>query len=564
LKKLFSNQRVCAGADYLRSIPLCYNIGRAAVSYLSLKNAPFIIVARDCKSSTEILQLSIADAVCALGGEVLLLDNMTASSAAVLLKKYRADFMLFLYAEDDADAGSGYGARVGENDVRGADGFSPAPNNAVNANDAEGGEGCVDGNAFQGSAGGCFNFIAAVASAATGAGANIAYVIPKSSAVSASRASASAPDVSAASAAICAGEIFVEFFDHTGYNVGTRGEKKIEQIIDADSFYADISADKNEDESPSREGAIYSRHDAYIDYCDFILANIPIENTAQKIVVECGFDCPSAPYIFERLAKGARFYNDFSDIRPFLNDGERISILSKRVLQNGADIGIGFCRAGNAGNAGGACIIIDEKGAVVDNGIVFYLFLKELAAEQKLKQNAGAQDRASIVAASPELNLAVVKALGELNIGVYKTDGSRAGTIKEMVENDIAYGYDSLGRIYFGELFTGCDCIFCAANLCRLINESGKALSALCRTITLKPAKSLHIFAAEGSLNRLTEDELIKQTINLYNYKLSGEGEVVLLRQGSKAVKITAQGEKCCETLAKLKALVTQRLNKNI
>jgi phosphoglucosamine mutase len=542
LKKLFSNQRVCAGADHGRSIPLCYNIGRAAVGYLSLKNAPFIIVAKDCQSSTEILQLSVADAVCALGGEVLLLDNMTASAAAVLLKKYRADFMLFLYASAGESEGGG------ESICGNADGNDGNNIDNIGADNVDTYSGANTDNRGANNTGiyGADDNTNADGGANTDArkGASYSFAAPIIAAPVA--ASVKSPAVPATAQP----DVFVEFFDHTGYNISPRAQKKIEQLIAAASFCADISTDKYEGETPLREGEIYSRPDAYVDYCDFVLSNIPIKNMAQKIVVDCGFDCRlTAPYIFKRLVSDATFYNDFFDGR-LLDDAPRTRLLSKKVLRNKADIGIGFS------GTGGGFSIIDEKGAVVDNGVVFYLFLKELAAKQKLKQNAAA--------VPPELNLSVVKALDEINVRVHKTDGSRKSTVREMVENDIDYGYDSLGRIYFGELFTGCDCIFCAANLCRLLYESGKTLSALCSQITLKPAKSLHIFADEGRLNRLTEDEILKQTINLYNYKLNGEGGVALLRHGSKAVEIAAQGEKCGETLAKLKALVTQRLNKNI
>lgn len=50
------------------------------------------MVSRDADGTGEMLQVAVGDAICAMGGEVLLIDAVTNPAAALLTQKYRADF----------------------------------------------------------------------------------------------------------------------------------------------------------------------------------------------------------------------------------------------------------------------------------------------------------------------------------------------------------------------------------------------------------------------------------------------------------------------------------------
>lgn len=93
MKKRFFKNKIYAGGSDRPGIPLCHSLGKAVFTYASSEiKSPFIMVSRGDSCTEEVLQIAVGDAICASGGEVLLVDSLTVPAAALLTRKYRADF----------------------------------------------------------------------------------------------------------------------------------------------------------------------------------------------------------------------------------------------------------------------------------------------------------------------------------------------------------------------------------------------------------------------------------------------------------------------------------------
>lgn len=93
MKKHFIRGKIFAGDDRRSGVPLCYTLGKAVFTHASNEiKSPFIMVSRDDSAAGEMLQIATGDAICALGGEVLLIDSVSLPAASLLTLKYRADF----------------------------------------------------------------------------------------------------------------------------------------------------------------------------------------------------------------------------------------------------------------------------------------------------------------------------------------------------------------------------------------------------------------------------------------------------------------------------------------
>jgi phosphomannomutase len=262
MKKQFYRGKIFAGDDRRQAVPLCRAIGKAVFTHASeTVKSPFIMLSREGGGADELLQAAVGDAICSLGGEVLLLDDISLPAAALLTRKYRADITL-----------AAAGGRI-------------------------------------------------------------------------------------------------EILDATGCPIGRDAEIKIETLLDTGAAGGEVP--------PRREGEIYGRRDAYLDYCGAILEASGKRKLSAKIaaVAPEGNVQKAAAAVFSRLTKNAVFYTGAE------------SVLGSAARGSGAALGFAFSPCGRR-----VCVA-DEKGAPVDAEAVYCLLAAKMAEKDvfgnTVKQSTG-------------------------------------------------------------------------------------------------------------------------------------------------------------------------------
>lgn len=205
-------------------------------------------------------------------------------------------------------------------------------------------------------------------------------------------------------------------------------------------------------------------------YLDRILKDIKIDRRL-KVVVDPANATGSiiVKDIFDKINADVVYINDISDGRfpnhhPDPSVLENMAQLRKKVLEVGADVGIGL--DGDADRLG----IVDEEGNVVSIDTLMAIIWDDLMP--KAKNKTALFD----VKCSKQLEDEILR-LGGIPY-IYRTGNSyQKNKIKEM---DLVFGGELSGHVFFRDRWDGFDDgIYASLRLLEIISKSGKTLKSL-------------------------------------------------------------------------------------
>jgi len=319
----------------------------------------------------------------------------------------------------------------------------------------------------------------------------------------------------------------IKFFSRKGFKLPDRVELDIERFI----F-------ENHDPShrpTARElGKAYRVSDAIGRYIVFAKNTFPDHLTLDglKIAVDCanGATYKVAPTIFSEL--GAEIIP--VGVEP---NGENINdgcgsmcteTVARVVRDSGAHIGIALDGDGDR------CIMVDERGEVVDGDHIMAMLALSKLREGRLKKNT----LVATIMSNSGLDAALARAGGT----VVRTDVGDRYVVEEMVRGGYNLGGEQSGHIIFLDHTTTGDGIITALQVVKAMVKEDRPLSALSRCMESLPQVLKNVTVREKK--RLEDIPGLCKALKAVEERLHGRGRAFIRYSGTeKLARVTIEGE---------------------
>lgn len=234
------------------------------------------------------------------------------------------------------------------------------------------------------------------------------------------------------------------------------------------------------------------------DYIKMIKNHISIGPKRLKVVYDCGNGTTSivAKKIFKDknityIPLFAKSDGTFPNHHPDPADPKNLENLSKKVLETHADCGIAF--DGDGDRVG----VVDEKGNVIPADQYMIIIWRDIYDKVNIKK--GFYDVKCTKALEDELI--------KLGIESVETRTGNSYTKAISVKNNIPFGGELSGHVYFRDRFIGTDDgIYAGLRLVELLSRSSKSVSAL--------LEGINIYYSTPEIKIPVSDELKDKIVN--------------------------------------------------
>lgn len=271
-----------------------------------------------------------------------------------------------------------------------------------------------------------------------------------------------------------------------------------------------------------------------------------------SVVLDCahGAAWRIAPEVFARLGARTELLGDAPDGRN-INTGcgsMHPEGLSKKVLQEGTDIGFAFDGDGDR------VVVVDRAGRILDGDFILYLTADDLHERGVLDGNA--------VVATVMSNLWLEKALASRGIRMIRAAVGDKYVLEEMLRGGFVLGGEQSGHIIFMKDATTGDGVLTALKFLDLLRRRRIDLAAWAGTVTRCPQVLINVrVGSKPPLESLTE---IREAVARVERELAGTGRVLLRYSGTEPVlRVMVEGEdeaRITQSAFELKDLVAARL----
>lgn len=261
------------------------------------------------------------------------------------------------------------------------------------------------------------------------------------------------------------------------------------------------------------------------DYIRHLRSTVDCELVGLRILVDCanGASSTTAPELFTRLPLQADFINIDPD---GVNINEKcgsthMDILAKSVVAGSYDLGIAF--DGDADR----CLLVDEKGDVIDGDKVMAVCGTMLREEGKLTGNT--------IVATVMSNLGLHEFCRNNGINLVCTAVGDRHVLEKMVECDYAIGGEQSGHTIFRAYATTGDGELTALQFLQVLCRSGKRASELVSCCAQYPQELINVKVshAPGVKESIMENETLWQMAREKEAMLNGEGRILLRPSGT-------------------------------
>jgi phosphoglucosamine mutase len=331
----------------------------------------------------------------------------------------------------------------------------------------------------------------------------------------------------------------IKFFAQTGFKLPDEVEAEIESLVFAGSI-------DHLRPTAGEVGKAFRIDDALGRYNVFVKNTFPRHLTLDgvKIVIDCanGAGYRVAPEVLEEL--GARVIAIGCD-----PDGENINracgalypgALQERVRAEDADLG--FALDGDADR----CILVDERGELVDGDAMLAIAARELLQSGALKQNT--------VVATVMSNLGLEVALREMGGELVRTPVGDRYVVEEMLRSGYNLGGEQSGHVIFLDHNTTGDGLVSALAILSILVERGQPLSQLASAMTRFPQVLINVPMRRR--RDVTADQRVVGVITEVEGILGRRGRVLVRASGTEALmRVMVEGERENEVRAHAEAI---------
>jgi phosphoglucosamine mutase len=299
-------------------------------------------------------------------------------------------------------------------------------------------------------------------------------------------------------------------------------------------------------------GKAYRIDDAIGRYTVFLKENFPRELSLEGVKI--GLDCAHgasyvvAPQTLSELgadvvARGVspsgRNINDgFGSLFP--------DVVGKLVVEQNLNVGIAL--DGDADR----CILVDEKGRVLDGDIALAICAIDLKSRGLLRND--------LVVATVMSNLGLDTLLAKHGIKVLRTGVGDRAVLEEMLRRGAQLGGEQSGHTIFSDIATTGDGLLTALMVTAVMARQGKTLSELASDFVTFPQKLINIKVAQKPpLESITS---LQSAIQQKERELGGKGRVLVRYSGTEnkaRVMVECEDEDACKRHAHDLAEIIER-----
>jgi phosphoglucosamine mutase len=319
----------------------------------------------------------------------------------------------------------------------------------------------------------------------------------------------------------------IKFFSHDGFKLPDEIERRIEELI-ANGRLASLRA-------PAEEvGRAQRIEDATGRYVVFLKKTFPIDQTLEglRIVLDCahGAAYRVGPTVLSELDAEV-FTIGVSPSGRNINEGcgsVHLDSIVGKVKELRADVGIALDGDGDR------CMLIDEKGNVIDGDAVLALAARDMVARGVLKGGA--------VVATVMSNLGLERALEKIGVRLVRTAVGDRYVVEEMRARGYNLGGEQSGHLVFLDHNTTGDGLITALQALAIMRRQDKPLSALVADIERFPQVLLNVRVAEK--RPLEGLPSVQAAIAKVEKALDGRGRVLIRYSGTEPkARVMVEGE---------------------
>ena len=319
----------------------------------------------------------------------------------------------------------------------------------------------------------------------------------------------------------------IRFFDSRGFSLSDDITAEIARLVTEAPNEMRLSGGEE-------IGSLVTEKNAEWDYVRGLIKQIDGDLSRMRIAIDCanGSACGTAEKFFRGIGAGVSLINNEPDGRN-INSGcgtTDLSALQKYVVENRCHAGVAF--DGDAGR----CIMVDEKGQILDGDRITAVLAYAMKAQQKLSANT------CVVAQST--NLGFFRWAKENGIVVATASGyGSKHLIERMQVGDYNLGGSPSGHIILLDRARTADGQLAAAKVLEILAKSGRKMSDLAGIYEPYPQIIINLQLRPEYSNHWQDVPAISEMIEFCQQKLEGDGRV-FVRQSSTSpiLRIIAEG----------------------
>ena len=320
----------------------------------------------------------------------------------------------------------------------------------------------------------------------------------------------------------------IKFFSRDGLKLPDDVELRIEEFIFGNQ-------DPSHRPTASEVGKAYRVDDAIGRYVVFAKNSFPKEFTLDglKVAVDCanGAAYKVAPDVFYELGaevvqigvkpNGVNINHECGALYP--------ENIRRAVLETGADVG--FALDGD----GDRCIMVDEKGTVLDGDFIMAINAAGMIKDGTLKKNT--------LVSTIMSNSGLEEAMDRVGGSVVRTAVGDRYVVEEMLKNGYNFGGEQSGHLIFLDHTTTGDGVITALQVLTRMVREGKKLSELSKVLEVYPQVLLNVKVREKKdLKTLPS---VAKELRSIEEKLKNRGRVFIRYSGTEPLaRITIEGRK--------------------
>ncbi|GAA5258181.1 phosphoglucosamine mutase [Proteus sp. MB838] len=308
---------------------------------------------------------------------------------------------------------------------------------------------------------------------------------------------------------------------------GTKLPDEVEEAIEAEMEKPITCVESAE---LGRANRIVDAAGRYIEFCK---GTFPNENNLNglKVVVDCahGATYHIAPNVFREL--GAEVITIGCEPTGInINDecgATDVRMLQKRVLEEGADVGLAFDGDGDR------IIMVDHKGLKVDGDQILYIIAREALRQGQLRGGA---------VGTLMSNMGLEIALKQLGIPFVRAKVGDRYVLEKLQEKGWRLGAENSGHIILLDKTTTGDGIVAGLQVLSAMVRNHMSLHDLCSGMKLLPQILVNV-RFTGNHDPLQSTE-VQQFAKEVEAELGGKGRVLLRKSGTEPlIRVMVEGE---------------------